>query len=155
MQRYCTFWVGSHFLGIEVEKVQEVLDFDEITPVPLAPRTVKGLINLRGRVVTVIDLRRKFGVAVDGESEETHMHVILFDDADSLSLMVDRSGDVVEVDEEAYEQPPDTLQGGARRLIRGAFKLKDQLLLVVDIDNATSLEDNDESAHGRTGEGPT
>ncbi|MCD4748446.1 MAG: chemotaxis protein CheW [Thermoanaerobaculales bacterium] len=146
MQRYCTFWVGSHFLGIEVEKVQEVLKFSEITPVPLSPPAVRGLINLRGRIVTVIDLRRRFGVQKNDTTSTNQMHIILYDDQDSLSLMVDRSGDVVEVGEETYEELPDTLQGEARRLIRGAFKLKEQLMLVVDVDHAINFQaENDNS----------
>ena len=140
MQRYCTFWVGSHFLGIEVEKVQEVLKFGEITPVPLSPPAVRGLINLRGRIVTVIDLRRRFGVQQDDTTSTNQMHVILYDDQDSLSLMIDRFDDVVEVGDETYEESPDTLQGEARRLIRGAFKLKEQLMLVVDVDHAIDFQ---------------
>ena len=134
MFQYCTFWVGELFIGIEVSRVQEVLNQSVITPVPLAPGHVKGLINLRGNIVTAIDMGLRLDVGPAGSVDGTMMHVILNDDQGLLSLVVDRVGDVVQVDRETYENPPDTLQGEARRLIRGAFKLEDGLLLDVDVD---------------------
>lgn len=137
MQQYCTFWVGDLFIGIEVSRVQEVLRHGAITPVPLSPDYVKGLINLRGHIVTAIDMDVRLGVERDVSSEVEMMHVILSDDQGSVSLVVDRAGDVVDVDRELeYEDPPDTLKGEARRLIRGAFKLEGRLLLDLNVDYA-------------------
>ncbi len=141
MLQYCTFWVGELFIGIEVSRVQEVLSHGTITPVPLAPAHVKGLINLRGHIVTAIDMGLRLHVGPVGSADGTMMHVILSDDQGLLSLVVDRAGDVVEVDREMYEDPPDTLQGEARRLIRGAFKLEGRLLLDVDIDYAVAVSE--------------
>ena len=139
MLQYCTFWVGELFIGIEVSQVQEVLSHSSITPVPLAPAHVKGLINLRGNIVTAIDMGLRLGARPVGSADGDMMHVILHDDHGLLSLVVDRAGDVVEVDRESHEDPPDTLQGEARRLIRGAFKLEGRLLLDLDIDYAVSM----------------
>ena len=137
MLQYCTFWVGDLFIGIEVSRVQEVLRHGSITSVPLAPDYVKGLINLRGHIVTAIDMGVRLGVESAAAADAEMMHVILSDDQGSVSLIVDRAGDVVGVDrEQDYEDPPDTLQGEARRLIRGAFKLEGRLLLDLDIDYA-------------------
>ena len=139
MLQYCTFWVGELFIGIEVSRVQEVLSHSSITPVPLAPTHVMGLINLRGHIVTAIDMGIRLDVGRVGSAGGGMMHVILNDDQGLLSLVVDRAGDVVEVDKETHEGPPETLQGEARRLIRGAFKLEGRLLLDLDVDYVVAL----------------
>ena len=136
-QQFCTFHVGDHFLGIEVERVQEVLRDCDITPVPTAPEEIRGLINLRGQIVTAVDLRRRFGI---GERFEAAPTVLVLDSgAELLSLVVDRAGDVVEVEEAIFEEPPDTLTGESRRLIKGAFKLEQTLLLVLEVEHAVAI----------------
>ena len=142
-QQFCTFHVGDLFLGIEVERIQEVLSDVTITPVPMAPVAVRGLINLRGQIVTAIDLRQRFDLPV--RHPEAASSTIVLDSSDEhLSLVVDRAGDVVEVEESAFEDPPDTLKGEARRLIRGAYKLQRRLLLVLDLEHAVALDGVDD-----------
>ncbi len=138
-QRFCTFWVGGLFLGIEVKRIQEVLRVEQLTPVPLAPPAVSGLVNLRGQIVTAIDLRREFAVDVDPTPQATSMHLILSEGTSAISFVVDSVGDVVEVTAETFEDPPETLKGEARRLIRGAYKLANRLMLVIDADYAADL----------------
>ncbi len=133
MERYCTFHVKEMTVGLDVETVREVVRLSSITPVPLAAPEIRGLINLRGDIVTAIDLGVRFGIGPVGIDERELTHVIIADDLGLLSLVVDRAGDVVEVDRDRYEDPPDTLRGEARRLIRGAFKLPDRLLLDLDL----------------------
>ena len=145
MLQYCTFWVGDLFIGIEVGRVQEVLGHCSITPAPLSPTHVRGLINLRGHIVTAIDMGLRLDVGPAGSEDGETMHVILNDDQGLLSLIVGRVGDVVEVDKESHEPPPDTLQGEARRLIRGAFKLKGRLLLDLDLDYVLAISDEEVS----------
>jgi purine-binding chemotaxis protein CheW len=136
-QQYCTFHVGDLFLGIEVERVQEVLKGCDITPVPTAPPTIRGLINLRGQIVTAIDLGARFEME---DREESGSTVLVLDaGSDLASFVVDRSGDVVEVEESSFEEPPDTLQGEPRRLIRGTYKLQKALLLALDVDYALDI----------------
>ena len=136
--QFCTFHVGELFLGIEVERVQEVLRGCDITPVPTAPPSVRGLINLRGQIVTAIDLRNRFGIAEGNDGASTVL--VLDAGSELLSLVVDRAGDVVEVDEESFEEPPDTLKGESRRLIRGAYKLRKKLLRALHVEHALDID---------------
>jgi purine-binding chemotaxis protein CheW len=136
-QQYCTFHVGDLFLGIEVERVQEVLRDCDITPVPTAPGEIRGLINLRGQIVTAVDLRTRFGI--DQRFEAAPTVLVLESATELLSLVVDRAGDVVEVDDAIFEEPPDTLTGESRRLIKGTFKLEGTLLLVLDVEHAVAV----------------
>ena len=137
-QRYCTFYLDGSFFGVEVERVQEVLRYQEMTPVPLASKVVKGLINLRGQIVTAIDLRRRLEMEPRNDGS-LPMNVVLRTDDGALSLLVDEIGDVVEVDESRFEDPPETLEGVARELIRGAFKLEDRLLLILDTERTWQI----------------
>jgi purine-binding chemotaxis protein CheW len=136
--QYCTFYVDGLFFGVEVLRVQEVIRFQEMTAVPLASPVVSGLINLRGQIVTAIDLRRRLGMN-DRDSTELPMNVVIRTDDAAVSLLVDEIGDVLEVDVDAYERPPETLTGVARQLVRGVYKLKDRLLLILDTEQTVDL----------------
>src|SRR4051794_13494409 len=134
-QQFCTFFLDGLFFGVEVEKVQEVIRHQKTTRVPLAAPEIGGLINLRGQIVTAVDLRRKLALADRGEAQ-VPMNVVVRSDDGAISLLVDEIGDVVEVEDTDFECPPDTLRGAARELIRGAFKLKGRLLLLLDTERA-------------------
>ncbi|HMV38384.1 chemotaxis protein CheW [Plasticicumulans sp.] len=138
--QYCTFRLGSLFFGVEVTKVQEVIRYQEMTPIPLAQRTVSGLINLRGQIVTAIDLRRVLEFE-DRPADERPMNVVIRTDEGAVSLLVDRIGDVMHVDSDSFERVPDTVTGVARDLILGAYKLPDTLLLVLDTDRIVGSDD--------------
>jgi len=137
-QQLCTFYLDGLFFGVEVQKVQEVIRYQEMTPIPLASHVVQGLINLRGQIVTAVDLRRRLELK-ERQADKLPMNVVIRTDDGPVSLLVDEIGDVVEVEAEAFERPPETLRGVARELIRGAYKLKDRLLLSLDSDRAVSL----------------
>ena len=109
-----------------------------MTRVPLAPAALAGLINLRGQVITAVDLRRRLGFP-ERAAGELAMDVIVRTSDGLVSLLVDRIGDVVEVAQEAFEEPPETLAGIARELIRGAYKLDHALLLLLDVQGAVDL----------------
>jgi purine-binding chemotaxis protein CheW len=138
-RQLCTFHVGELYLGIEVERIQEVLRGVAVTPVPKAPPEVHGLINLRGRIVTAVCLRTVFGLPAD-ERQHPPAMVVLDNGDELISLVVDHAGDVVTVRDVDFEEPPETLQAGARRLIRGAYKLEYRLLLVLDVEHIARLE---------------
>ncbi len=136
-RQFCTFVLDGLYFGIEVKKVQEVIRYQEMTRVPLAPKVVRGLINLRGQIVTAIDLRRRLALT-ERPADRLPMNVVIRGDEGAMSLLVDEIGDVVEVQEETFEQPPETLNGEARELIRGAYKLKDRLLLMLDTEKTVN-----------------
>lgn len=132
-QLYSSCVVDDLLVGIKVEAVQEVTSGSELTAVPLASPLVSGLLNLRGHIVTAIDLRRCLQIG-DRPADERPIHLILRTDDGCVSLLVDQVGDVLEVDEADFEVPPKTLRGRMRTLITGAYKLDGRLLLVLDTD---------------------
>lgn len=134
-RQYATFEVDDQLFGVEVAAVQEVLSFSEYTAVPLAPPAVGGLFNLRGQVIAAVDLRVQLGLDRQ-ELEGPVMNVILRGDDEPVSLLVDRIGEVVDLDEESFEPPPDTLTGAARKLVIGTFKMHDRLMLALDVNSA-------------------
>jgi purine-binding chemotaxis protein CheW len=134
-QQYCTFYLNKVMFGVELERVQEVIRSMEISPIPLSPRVVSGLMNLRGQIITGIDLRRRLDLA--DRPEEMHpMNVVIRSADGAVSLLVDEIGDVVEVTEESFERPPETLQGKVREIILGVHKLEKQLMHVLDTEKA-------------------
>jgi purine-binding chemotaxis protein CheW len=136
--QYCTFYLDGHYFGLDVLKVQEIIRYQEMTRVPLTPAVVRGLINLRGQIVTAIDLRRRLEMK-DRPADQLPVNVVVQTDDGAVSLLVDEIGDVLEVSEKEFERPPDTLTGPSRELIRGAYKLADRLLLILDTERTVSL----------------
>jgi purine-binding chemotaxis protein CheW len=107
-----------------------------MTSVPLAPSLVRGLINLRGQVVTAFDLRERIGLP-KRSSGEPPMNVVLRRDDGAVALLVDDIGDVVEIEESKLERPPHTLRGAAADLVRSVVQMPGALLSVIDTDRAT------------------
>lgn len=130
--------VDGHFFGLDVLKVQEIIRYQEMTRIPLAPPVVRGLINLRGQIVTAIDLRRRLELS-DRPADQLPVNVVVRTDDGAVSLLVDEIGDVLQVPEELFERPPETLRGPARELIRGAYKLDGRLLLILDTERAVDV----------------
>ncbi|MDQ8035899.1 MAG: chemotaxis protein CheW [Pedobacter sp.] len=129
---YCTFFIGEQFYGIPVGDVQEVLQSQPLTRAPLAPAAIAGLMNLRGQIVTAVDVRRVLRSQAASHTEEK-MNLVIRHASTEVSLLVDQIGDVVTVDESKVERPPETLQGMAREFIRGISALEGRLLLLVDV----------------------
>ena len=133
--QYCTFRLGDLTLGIEVGKVQEVLRQGELTPVPLAPPHVRGLINLRGQIVTAIDLRPQLGLGTDGPLGAC---AVVQAGDETISLLVDEVGDVVTPPVDDYEEIPAGVPERVRAVISGTYKLAGRLLLVLDLARVAS-----------------
>jgi purine-binding chemotaxis protein CheW len=130
-KQLCTVLADGKLFGIDVTRVQEVIRYQEITPVPLAPRSVSGLINLRGQIVSAIDLRTLLGLP-ERAPQQLPMNVVLRQESGAVSLLVDEIGDVVVVDEATFEPPPETLVAASRALIDGVYKLDSQILLLLN-----------------------
>jgi purine-binding chemotaxis protein CheW len=109
-----------------------------MTKVPLAPEVVSGLINLRGQIVTAVDLRTRLALA-SRPAGALAMNVVVRSDDGAVSLLVDEIGDVVEVEENTFEPPPETLRGPVREMILGVHKLDDRLMHVLDIEKACQM----------------
>jgi purine-binding chemotaxis protein CheW len=137
-RQFCTFTLGEGFFGVEVEKVQEVLRYQPMTFVPLAPPEVTGLINLRGQIVTALDLRRRLKMA-DRPAGEAPMNVVIRTDDGAVSLQVDGVGDVLDVQDDQFEDRPPTMSGEVADLVSGIYKLPEGLLLVLDVERALAL----------------
>lgn len=148
-RQLCTFHLDDLTLGIDVGNVQEVLQTQYLTRVPLAHESVAGLVNLRGQIVTAVNLRACLNRPFDGQPQNS-LSMIIRSDSALISLLVDRMGDVIDVDEADFSEPPETLDRRAVELIRGAYKLPDGLLLVLGsesiVAHVTSLHDSDRIA---------
>ncbi|HEY7156485.1 MAG TPA: chemotaxis protein CheW [Gemmataceae bacterium] len=137
-RQFCSFFLNGLRFGVDVRKVQEVVPYQEMTRVPLAPPTVRGLLNLRGQIVTGIDLRRRLELA-ERPADSLPMNVVLRGEDSPVSFLVDDIGEVIEVDADACEPPPETLRGPVRELIQGVYPLPDELLLVLDTDRTMNV----------------
>lgn len=138
VQQYSTFFIDDLFFGIEVVRVQEVIKYQHMTHVPLASKIVEGLINLRGQIVTAIDLRRRLELGERPEGEKP-MNVVIRTNDGAVSLLVDSIGDVLAVSKETLEFPPSTVTGLTRELVTAVHKLADRLLLVLDTDKVIAV----------------
>jgi Chemotaxis signal transduction protein len=135
---YVTFLVGGQRFGVPVFRVQDILAPERISPVPLAPAAVKGSINLRGRIVTVVDVRTRLGLA-EREEGATAMGVTVEQHSELYTLLVDRIGDIVDLPASHYEERPSTLEPSMRETTTGVYRLDDGLVVVLDIDRLLDL----------------
>ncbi len=132
-RQFSTFTVDGRLYGIDVMKVQEVTKPLEVTLMRTAPPCIKGLINLRGQIATAIGLRELFGLTVDNSTEK--MTVVCKVEDVLLSLLVDKIGDVVEVNDSNFEQSPQTIPGNIRVFMQGVYKTEDAILSIVSLDS--------------------
>jgi purine-binding chemotaxis protein CheW len=137
-QQFCTFFLEGHFFGVPVQQIQEVIRYQEMTRVPLVPEVVRGLINLRGQIVTAVDLRRRLGMG-ERPDDQLPLNVVARTDDGPVSLLVDEIGDVLEVSEDAYENTPENMSAEQKEMVEGVYKLENRLLLVLNVDRALQV----------------
>ena len=130
--QFATFRLGEQLFGVDVLRVQEVLRYQDKSDIPLSPPYVSGLINLRGQIVTLLDLRTRLGLP-PFEEGKFPMNVVVNSSEGPLSLMVDEIGDVLDVSQEVFEGPPPTISGEMAEYVQGVCKLEDQLLIILDV----------------------
>lgn len=136
---YVTFVIRKQMFGIPVLKVQDILTPDHIASIPLAPPEVRGSINLRGRIVTCIDVRVRLGLA-PLKTEKNCMGVTVDHHGELYTLLVDQVGDVVSLKSELYESNPSTLDPLWREFAQGVFRLDGQLMVVLDVERLLDLK---------------
>ena len=132
-RQFSTFFLANRMYGIDVMQVQEIVKPMQMTPIPLAPNYVHGLINLRGQIATAIGLREMFGL--ESIASDKMMNVIGHVDSTLVSFLVDEIGDVIDVNSEHYEPTPETVPLEVRQFIDGVYKIPGQLLSIINVEN--------------------
>ena len=138
-EKLVTFKIDGQSFGIPILQVQDIVEPRMITPVPLAPSAIAGVMNLRGRIVTVINLRRCLGLEDRAETER-RMSITVEYKGDLYTMLVDEIGDVCDLSRRDFENPPATLTESIRQLCTGIFRLKDDLLVVLDVERVLDSE---------------
>jgi purine-binding chemotaxis protein CheW len=128
---FVTFTIADQLFGIPVLKVQDVLSAHNITRIPLAPPEIAGSLNLRGRIVTAMDVRLRLGLAPREGS--TSMSIVAEHEGELYSLMVDSVGEVLALKSSDWERNPPTLDPKFREYSLGIYRLDDKLLVVLDV----------------------
>lgn len=145
-KEFLTMLVAGQLFGIPVLQVQDVLGERPITKVPLAPKEVAGAMNLRGRIVTAINLRHRLRMPNIEEGKKT-MYIVVEHQGELYSLIVDTVGDVLALPDKYFEKTPATLDAAWREMSLGIYRLKGQLLVILDVPSMlSSLFVKDENA---------
>jgi len=136
-----TFKIGEEEFGVDILRVQEIIRIMEITRVPKAPHFVEGVINLRGRVIPIIDLRKRFGLTAREHDKDTRIIVIEINKM-IVGFVVDAVHEVLRIPADTVEPPPPAVMGGVdSEYIKGVGKLDDRLLILLDLDRLLSQEE--------------
>ncbi|HVV80567.1 MAG TPA: chemotaxis protein CheW [Pseudolabrys sp.] len=146
MSEYVTAMVGSQRFGLPILRVQDVFVPDHLTRVPLAPPDVAGLINLRGRIVTLIDLRKRLGFGPAPASDEPPMAIGIEWRGESYGLLVDSVGEVLKLDDNRREANPVNLDPRLAEFSVGIQRLDDHLLVLIDVDRVLGLAERAKAA---------
>lgn len=137
-RQICTFLLDDQHFGLDLLAIQEIVREQPLTRVPLAHPMVAGLINLRGQIVTAIDLRRRLHLP-DRSPSCSSLNVVVRSDDGAVALIVDEIGDVLTLADSAFERPPDTMAESLRDLILGAYKLPDHLLVILSAERVVMI----------------
>lgn len=138
-----TFSIGEEEFGVDILKVQEIIRTMEITKVPRAPDFVEGVINLRGKVIPIIDLRKRFGLSARGHDKHTRIIVIEINNM-IVGFVVDSVSEVLRIPASTVEPPPPVVSGLESEYISGVGKLEDRLLILLDLNRLLSNEERKE-----------
>ena len=141
LTEYVTAMIGGQLFGLPIVRVQDVFIPERLTRVPLAPPEIAGVLNLRGRIVTLIDLRRRFGLG-QREDGNSSMAIDVESRGESYGLLIDGVGEVLKLDDAAREPNPINLDQRLARVTAGIHRLDGQLLIVVDVDRVLDIGAN-------------
>ena len=137
-----TFSIGEEEFGVDILSVQEIIRMMDITKVPRAPEFVEGVINLRGKVIPIIDLRRRFGLTTRDHDKHTRIIVIEINNM-IVGFVVDSVSEVLRIPASTVEPPPPVVSGLESEYISGVGKLEDRLLILLDLNKLLSGEERD------------
>lgn len=130
---FLTIWIGEQIFGIPILQVQDVLGEQSVTKIPLSPPAIAGSLNLRGRIVTAIDVRTCLGMPPAEKSEHQDMSVVVENGGELYSLLIDKVGDVLSLPQNDFEKTPATLDDTWKDISAGIYRLKEKLLVVLDV----------------------
>lgn len=130
---FLTLFIGDQIFGIPILQVQDVLGPQPVTQVPLAPPAIAGSLNLRGRIVTAINVRACLAMPIKNDDPATMMSVVIEHESELYSLLIDKIGDVLSLSYSDFEKNPATLQEEWRGVCQGIYRLQDRLLVVLDV----------------------
>ena len=142
--KYLTFALGNEGFGLEILKVREIIGYMDITAVPRTPSYVKGVINLRGQVISVVDLRAKFAMSPADRTDETCIIVVEIRAGDRklhTGIIVDRVSEVLDIAAEQIEDAPEFGAGVDERFILGMAKVADSVKILLDIDRVLAADE--------------
>lgn len=138
-EEYVTMRIAGQLFGVPVLQVQDVLGEQTIARIPLAPPEVAGSLNLRGRIVTAIDVRCRLGLPPCTDKERNDMSIVVDHRGELYSLMLDEVGEVLRLEAERFERNPPTLDALWREVSQGVYQLDDELLVVLDVPKLLSF----------------
>ena len=141
MTEFVTITIAGQLFGIPTIQVQDAHDTPKVTPVPLAPREVAGVLNLRGKIVTVINLRERLNLAPVG-SDETTMSIVVEHGGDLYSLVIDDVGDVLSLPDDQFEKCPATMDPLWREIAVGVYRLDGRLMIMTEVDRLLGFMKN-------------
>lgn len=139
MEEYVTVMVAEQMFGLPIDRVHDVFIASSLTAVPLAQREIAGLLNLRGKVVTAVDLRRRLGLP-DRTNDGDEMAVGLEHSGESYGLLVDSVGEVMKLSSDSHEPAPVHMDPRWVRLSNGVHRLEDRLLIILDVDAVLAFD---------------
>ncbi len=135
-----SFMIGKEEYGLEILTVKEVIRIREITRIPKAPVFVKGIINLRGDVIPIIDLREKFGLEIQEYTTMTRV-IIVEVDGKSIGMVVDSVSQVIRIEKDQVEPPPPLIGGISAEYLRGVGKIGEKLIIMLNIDKILTVDE--------------
>ena len=143
VQQFATFYVGNLLLGIDISQVQEINRQLDVTDVPQAPKFVRGVINLRGEVTTVIDLRTILGLEQTEVTEESRNLILNFQ-GETLGFLVDRISDILALRTDEINPAPSNVNGVQGKYFLGVHTLESEILVLLNLDEALSIKNLEE-----------
>jgi len=142
---FVTVRLSGQLCGIPILSVHDVLSEQTITAVPLAPSAVAGVLNLRGRIVTAINLRKRLGLDETDESGE-NMSIVVEYEGEPYSLLIDKVGDVISFPEDSFERNPVTLDARWQDVSAGIYRLEGELLVILDVEKLLNFRESQATA---------